>query len=123
MASVGVSHQVTIKGDQITGETTKGSAFTTTAMNGDSQLGQRMFDHNVDVSVTSTEDSPFNLVNILVSWFPMLLLVGVWIFFPRLRAWMEMPKYRFLEQQHQFPSVLRDRQPGREDPSRQEERP
>jgi cell division protease FtsH len=75
--------KVTIKGDQITGETTKGSAFTTTAMNGDSQLGQRMFDHNVDVSVTSTEDSPFNLVNILVSWFPMLLLVGVWIFFLR----------------------------------------
>jgi cell division protease FtsH len=73
--------KVTIKGDQITGDSNKG-AFTTTAMAGDSQLGQRMFDHGVDVSVTPSEDG-FNLVNIFVSWFPMLLLVGVWIFFLR----------------------------------------
>ena len=38
----------------------------------------------------------------------MAAFVGVWIFFPRLRAWMEMPKYRFLEQQGQFPGVFRN---------------
>ena len=48
--------------------------------------------------------------------FAMAAFLGVWIFFPRLRAWMEMPKYRFLERQRRFPGVLRDLQPGREEP-------
>ncbi len=53
-------------------------------------------------------------VNLIVLAVTLLMaaFVGVWIFFPRLRAWMEMPKYRFLEQQRQFPDVLRERQPG-----------
>jgi hypothetical protein len=61
-------------------------------------------------------------VNLIVLAVTLLMaaFVGVWIFSPRLRAWMEMPKYRFLEHQRQFPDVLRDRQPGREEPSQQE---
>ena len=61
-------------------------------------------------------------VNLIVLAVTLLMaaFVGVWIFFPRLRAWMEMPKHRFLELQRRFPSVLRDRQPGREEPSQQE---
>jgi hypothetical protein len=49
-------------------------------------------------------------VNIIVLTVTLLMaaFVGVWIFFPRLRSWMEMPKHRFLEQQRQFPSVLRN---------------
>ena len=42
----------------------------------------------------------------------MLVFLAVWIFFPRLRAWMEVPKYRFLRQQRSFPVVRHDRQPG-----------
>ena len=63
-------------------------------------------------------------VNLIVLAVTLLMaaFLGVWIFFPRLRAWMEMPKYRFLERQHQFPGVLRDRQPGREEPSQQQGR-
>jgi len=63
-------------------------------------------------------------VNLIVLAVTLLMaaFLGVWIFFPRLRAWMEMPKYRFLEQQRQFPGVLRDRQPGKEEPSQQEGR-
>jgi hypothetical protein len=64
-------------------------------------------------------------VNLIVLAVTLLMatFLGLWIFFPRLRAWMEMPKYRFLEQQRRFPVVLRDRQPGREEPSQQEGRP
>ena len=62
-----------------------------------------------------------NLI-VLVVTLLMAAFVGVWIFFPRLRAWMEMPKYRFLEQQRRFPGVLRDRPPGRDEPSGQEGR-
>lgn len=41
--------------------------------------------------------------------------VGVWIFNPRLRDWMEMPKYRFLEFQRRFPVVDRERPQGTDD--------
>jgi len=48
-------------------------------------------------------------VNLIVVAVTLLMaaFVGVWIFFPRLRAWMEMPKHRFLELQRRFPNVRR----------------
>ena len=54
-------------------------------------------------------------VNLIVVNVTLLLaaFVAVWIFVPRLRVWMEMPKYRFLESQRRFPTVLRDSQPSR----------
>jgi len=63
-------------------------------------------------------------VNLIVLAVTLLMaaFLGVWIFFPRLRAWMEMPKYRFLERQRQFLGVFRDPQPRREEPSQQESR-
>jgi hypothetical protein len=63
-------------------------------------------------------------VNLIVLAVTLLMaaFLGVWIFFPRLRAWMERPKYRFLERQRQFPGVRREPQPGREEPSQQEGR-
>lgn len=48
---------------------------------------------------------------VLVVTLLMAAFLGVWILFPRLRAWMERPKYCFLEQQRRFPGVFRDRQP------------
>jgi hypothetical protein len=48
-----------------------------------------------------------NLIVLVVT----LLMVGfvaVWIFCPRLRPWMEAPKYRFLEQERRFPDVTRE---------------
>jgi hypothetical protein len=50
------------------------------------------------------------VINLIVLAVTLLMaaFLGVWIFFPRLRGWMEMPKYRFLEQQHRYPGVLRD---------------
>jgi hypothetical protein len=55
-------------------------------------------------------------VNLIVLAVTLLMAayVGVWIFFPRLRAWMEMPKYHFLEHQRRFEEVLRNPQPRRE---------
>jgi hypothetical protein len=48
-------------------------------------------------------------VNLIVLAVTVLMggYVGVWIFSPRLRAWMEMPKYRFLQQQRQSAEVSR----------------
>lgn len=64
-------------------------------------------------------------VNLIVLAVTLLMaaFVGVWIFFPRLRAWMEMPKYRFLERQREFRGVLREPKPGREEPSQEKRQP
>jgi hypothetical protein len=60
-------------------------------------------------------------VNLIVLAVTLLMAayVGVWIFFPRLRAWMEMPKYRFLERQRRFQEVFRDAQHRSDETSQQ----
>jgi hypothetical protein len=47
----------------------------------------------------------------------MLAFIVIALSSPRLRAWMEAPKYRFLERQRKFPEVVRDpaRPSGTED--------
>jgi cell division protease FtsH len=39
--------------------------------------------HNVDITVAQADDGAFSIVNILINWFPMLLIIAVWIFFIR----------------------------------------
>jgi hypothetical protein len=50
-------------------------------------------------------------VNLIVLVVTLLMagFVAVWVFCPRLRPWMEAPKYRFLEQERRFPDVTRER--------------
>jgi cell division protease FtsH len=47
----------------------------------DPGLVQRLIDNKVEVKASHREESMF--LTILISWFPMLLLIGVWIFFMR----------------------------------------
>ena len=48
----------------------------------DPGLTQRLIDHHVEVDVSKPEEVPF-LLSVLISWFPMLLLIAVWVFFMR----------------------------------------
>ncbi len=48
----------------------------------DPSLYDRLVKHNVIVSVKEPHQMPF-LLSVLISWFPMLLLIAVWIFFMR----------------------------------------
>jgi cell division protease FtsH len=77
----GAISKVTIEGDQITGTLRGGNDFKTVTPD-DSQLIPMLRENGVDISVKEKEDTPW-YVTILVSWFPMLLLIGVWIFFMR----------------------------------------
>jgi cell division protease FtsH len=77
----GTVKDVTIQGDQISGHTTGGQAFTTVSPN-DPQLVQHMLQKNVPITVKPADDG-FNLLGILLNWFPMLLIVGIWVFFIR----------------------------------------
>jgi len=77
----GAITQVTIEGDEISGTLRGGNAFRTITP-ADSELIPLLRKAGVDISVKQKEDTPW-YVTILVSWFPMLLLIGVWIFFMR----------------------------------------
>ncbi|MFQ5959326.1 MAG: ATP-dependent zinc metalloprotease FtsH, partial [Alphaproteobacteria bacterium] len=73
---------VTIQGNAINGYYQDGRPFNTYAPD-DANLVDRLTAKGVRISAAPNEENVPTLVNILVSWFPMLLLIGVWIFFMR----------------------------------------
>ena len=73
---------VVIQGEQITGRFSDGRSFSTYAPN-DPDLVSRLTTAGVRITAQPIDDSMPSLLGVLVSWFPMLLLIGVWIFFMR----------------------------------------
>src|SRR5574339_391220 len=73
---------VTIAGNQITGHYSDGRNFQTYAPN-DPGLVDRLNKKGVKITAKPSEDDVPSLLGVLVSWFPMLLLIAVWIFFMR----------------------------------------
>jgi cell division protease FtsH len=73
--------KVTIEGRQLKATTTEGKRVTSYSP-GDIWLVSDLLKYNVKVEA-KPEEEPSLLMNIFVSWFPMLLLIGVWIFFMR----------------------------------------
>ncbi len=73
--------EVTIQGDNISGKLTSGMAFKTYAPK-DAAVVALLKEKGVRISAKPVDDSPWYMT-ILVSWLPMLLLIGVWIFFMR----------------------------------------
>ena len=75
--------KVTFQGEQVKGELISGQTFTTTVPANDTTLWPMLKAHNVDTAVTAADEGMPSLVGIFVNWFPMLLLIGVWVFFLR----------------------------------------
>jgi len=73
--------EVTIQGENISGKLADGKSFKT-FMPRDVDIVKSLVAKNVRISAKPAEDSPWYMT-ILISWFPMLLLIGVWIFFMR----------------------------------------
>ncbi|MEX2642568.1 MAG: ATP-dependent zinc metalloprotease FtsH [Acetobacterales bacterium] len=78
----GQVRDVTIQGRKISGHFGDGRSFQTYSPD-DPNLVQRLTDRGVRITAKPEEDSVPSLLGILLSWFPMLLLIGVWIFFMR----------------------------------------
>ncbi len=78
----GTIGDVTIAGNQITGHYSDGRTFQTYAPD-DPTLVQRLYGKGVKITAKPSEDGTPSLMDVLVSWFPMLLLIAVWIFFMR----------------------------------------
>ncbi|MED5227361.1 MAG: ATP-dependent zinc metalloprotease FtsH [Pseudomonadota bacterium] len=73
---------VTIQGNTIKGHFNDGRAFSTYAPN-DPGIVDRLREGGVRISAAPKEEGMSGLLGILISWFPMLLFIGVWIFFMR----------------------------------------
>ena len=78
----GQINEVVISGDNISGKYMDGQAFQTTAPPKDPDLIKSLRQKNVRIVVVPPEQTSWYM-SILISWFPMLLLLGIWIFFMR----------------------------------------
>ena len=72
---------VKIQGSRITGVLVNDQRFSSYSPN-DPTLVDTLVKNNVQVKAEPEEDAPWYMT-VLISWFPMLLLIGVWIFFMR----------------------------------------
>jgi cell division protease FtsH len=72
--------EVVIQGESVTGKFTNGNAFKTYAPKDDT-LVEQLKQKGVKITAKPTEESPW--LTVLISWFPMILLIGIWIFFMR----------------------------------------
>ena len=77
----GAINKVSIQGEEISGVGQDGRPFKTVAPS-DTELLPMLRKSDVNISVRKPEATPWYLT-LFVSWFPMLLLIGVWIFFMR----------------------------------------
>ena len=74
--------QVQIQGKNISGVLSDGSKFKTYSPNYPG-LVDKLSEKGVNIVASPVEDKMPSLIGVLLSWFPMLLLIGVWIFFMR----------------------------------------
>jgi len=74
--------KVEIQGNNITGLLSDGSSFTTYSPNYPN-LVEKLSSKGVSIIASPIEAKMPSLLGVLLSWFPMLLLIAVWVFFMR----------------------------------------
>jgi cell division protease FtsH len=72
---------VTIRGNLVTGKLKDGGEFRTYVVDSPDFV-KTLRDKGVRISVKPVDQNPWYM-SLLISWFPMVLLIGVWIFFMR----------------------------------------
>ena len=77
----GLVQSVTIRGNLVTGKLKDGGEFRTYVVESQDFL-KLLRDKNVKISVRPVDQNPWYM-SLLISWFPMILFIGVWIFFMR----------------------------------------
>ncbi len=81
MLDKGEVREVTIQGNRIKGILVSDTAFETYTPD-DPELVGRLMQKGVVISARPVDESPWYM-SVLISWIPMLLLVGIWILFMR----------------------------------------
>jgi cell division protease FtsH len=81
-ATNGKIKDVYLQGDTVTGKYDDAHKFTTLKPNG-ADVSDMLLKNNIRVEVKPLDSGMGGIFGVLLSWFPMLLLIGVWIFFMR----------------------------------------
>ncbi len=81
MVENGRISNVVIQGDALTVTDTAGDAHIVYSPS-DNELVSILRENGVDIKAKPEQETPW-LISVLISWFPFLLLIGVWIFFMR----------------------------------------
>ena len=74
--------EVVIQGENISGAFKSGGDFRTYAPE-DPELVPTLREYGVQIEAMPSGDNELSFWGVVISWFPMLLLIGVWIFFMR----------------------------------------
>ncbi len=83
-AELGKIQEVTFRGNKMSGKyRDTNNVFTSVGPEDTGPLAQELKKHKVAVSFAADESDQPTLTSIIVNWFPILLLIGVWIFFMR----------------------------------------
>jgi cell division protease FtsH len=78
----GTVRSVTIAGSEITGVYNNNSRFVTRAPD-NADYVDKLTERGVAVTAEPPSSEGFSLIGLLISWLPMILILGVWIFFMR----------------------------------------
>ena len=82
-AASGRVSDVVIKGQEISGHyASSGEEFSVLVPDNENVV-DRLAGTGVRIKAEAADEGKISALNILLSWFPMLLLIGVWIFFMR----------------------------------------
>ena len=73
---------VVMKGDTIAGKNAEGASFITKIPE-NVAVADELASHGAKVKADARDDAYPAFVNILISWFPILLFIGVWVYFYR----------------------------------------
>lgn len=73
---------IEMKGNTIKGTLTDGSQFVTNVPP-NAELAERLSSQGINVKAAPSDDDSPSFIHILLSWLPMILLIGIWVFFLR----------------------------------------
>ena len=76
-------NDVSMVGRNIIGHLDDGSKFSTYTPPNDPTLIEKLSDHNIVINAAPEEESVSPLLGLFLNWLPMLLFIGIWIFFMR----------------------------------------
>jgi cell division protease FtsH len=82
MIDKGEVSEVQIEGEKVIGKDSKGTVFETVILKEDIELMKLLREKKVRTVVVPPEKTTW-WTNAFISWFPLILLVGIWIFFMR----------------------------------------
>ncbi len=74
--------KVVISGSEISGETTSGSKFFTYAPQSPNMV-DKLLENGVKIEARPEVNSENSFLGMIISWLPMIVLIGIWIFFLR----------------------------------------